>query len=416
MMLVGNVLESFTGFTAAAGSRRTLTSVLRNVIAVLLIVITTAASLILPVGKIPKPQGSYKVGTVSYYVEDSTRKEIYTEDSGDVRKIMLQAWYPADDVKGHKRAPWLEGGKSVAIGLARLMKLPDFLLTHLALVESNSYENAELSNAQDKYPVVVISHGWTGFRNIHTNFAEMLASSGYVVVAVDHTYGSLATAFENGETVYLNRNALPSGIPKGEFAKYSNNLVSTYAGDIITTLDRIEKINREDSRFRNRLDLDRIGLMGHSTGGGGSVKAAIMDNRIKAVFGLDPWVEPVDKELIAKGLSVPAVFLRSEQWKDKPNNANLFALMGNSKNDIQLYSITGVIHNDFTIVNIISPAMKYLKMRGALEGKKSMDIQHDYVLSFFDKYLRGENHDLLNQKKSPYSEVSNIFSKGKQLN
>jgi predicted dienelactone hydrolase len=296
------------------------------------------------------------------------------------------------------------------------MKLPDFLLTHLALVKSNSYENAELSGAQEKYPVIVISHGWTGFRNIHTNFAEMLASSGYVVVAIDHTYGSLATAFDNGETVYLNRDALPSGLPKDEYAKYSNNLVSTYAGDIITTINEIEKMNKEDKSFKNRFDLDKIGVMGHSTGGGGSVKAAMLDSRIKAVFGLDPWVEPVDSELIAKGLEVPAVFLRSEQWKDKPNNANLFALINNSKNDTQLYSIAGTIHNDFTIVNVISPILKYLKMSGSLDSKKSMDIQQDYVLSFFDKYLKGENHDLLNQKNSPYSEVMNILSKGKQLN
>jgi hypothetical protein len=47
--------------------------------------------------------------------------------------------------------------------------------------------------------------------------------------------------------------------------------------------------------------MTRIGLLGHSTGGA-DVAVAINDIRIKALVGMDDWVEPIyDDDEIEKG-------------------------------------------------------------------------------------------------------------------
>lgn len=40
-------------------------------------------------------------------------------------------------------------------------------------------------------------------------------------------------------------------------------------------------------------DLKKIGVLGHSTGGGAAVLISLNDPRIRSLVGLDAWVEPI---------------------------------------------------------------------------------------------------------------------------
>ncbi|MGO1468618.1 MAG: alpha/beta hydrolase [Tissierella sp.] len=53
--------------------------------------------------------------------------------------------------------------------------MPAFILDHTADIDSNSYYKAPIDNTLDKYPLVIISHGWKGFRELNTDYAEELA-------------------------------------------------------------------------------------------------------------------------------------------------------------------------------------------------------------------------------------------------
>jgi hypothetical protein len=375
---------------------------------ILFLIISMAVSYAFPVYKMPKPKGQYKVGTTTFDAVDESRKAIYSLDETKNRKIRIQMWYPSDDVKGYKAVPWLEDGQKVSNGIADMMKMPRFILSHTSLVKSNSYKEAPMSKGQEKYPIVIISHGWTGFRNLHTDLAEMLASSGYIVASIDHTYGAAATVFSDGEAAYLNRNALPSRKNKEEFLSNANTLVNTYAGDIKFTMDELQRLNGDSKIFKGKLDLDKIGLLGHSTGAGAGVTEGLRDNRVKAVMGLDAWVEPVKQEEIKIGLKVPALFLRSEQWEKSINNEHLYAVVDNSKNYKELYQINGVIHQDFTMVYMYSPLSKYLGITGKLDGWKGAELQQDFILSFFNKYLINKNTKDISEVAAKYKEVGKI--------
>jgi hypothetical protein len=374
---------------------------------IVLVVISSISMLTFPMYELPEPNGSFLIGTESFIIEDESRLELYSDKPNDFRKTKIQIWYPAETVEGYVQAPWLEDGQVVARGLSKDIGLPFFALDHTEDIMSNSYFNAPISNEYENYPVIVLSHGWRGFRNIHTDYAEELASFGYIVIGIDHSYGSVATVFED-EVIYLNPDALPERDTTPDFIEYANQLVNTYASDVMVTLDYLEEINDSNnpSRFSGKFDLDNIGLLGHSTGGGGDVVVALNDSRIDAVIGLDAWVEPIDQVEIVNGLTIPSLFLRSGSWETGENNENLLLLIENSTYDSEFYQIEGTTHYDFAMVYMYSPLTKYIGFSGSVESRYLVTILKSMITDFFDETLKNDPDSQIDAEE--WEEVSEI--------
>ncbi|MCF7929912.1 MAG: dienelactone hydrolase family protein [Acholeplasmataceae bacterium] len=356
--------------------------------------ISLLSVIVFPIYEIPSPTGDYLIGTESFVIEDQNRYELYSDQSNEFRKIKIQIWYPAQMVEGYQRAPWLEDGQVVARALSKDTGLPFFVLDHAANIMSNAYHMAPISLDLNEYPVIVISHGWRGFRNLHTDMAEELASLGYIVIGIDHTYGSVATVFSDEDIAYLNLDALPPRETTPDFIDYANQLVNTYALDISTTLDYLEELNdvSSTSRFSGKFDLTEIGLLGHSTGGGADVAIAIDDDRIDALIGLDAWVEPIDDEEINQGLSIPSLFLRSGSWETGLNNTNLYALIESSTYPSEFYQIDGTTHYDFAMVYMYSPLTRYIGFTGSVESRYLNTILKSMISDFFNENLRNDSN------------------------
>jgi hypothetical protein len=388
-----------------------LARILFRVFSSLLIVLFLAASCAFPFYRMLKPTGSYKIGTISFDAADEDRIVLYTDGSYRPRRVRIQIWYPSNNTMGHSIVPWLEDGPIVAETVSTMMGFPDFLLRHTALIKSNSYKEAPVSDKLEQYPIVIISHGLTGFRNLHTDKAELLASNGYIVASINHTYKAAITVFENGEVAYLNREALPFGVKRKEFLEYANSVLNTYSEDIRFTINQLEGLDSGKGTpiLKDKLDLSQIGLLGHSAGGGADIITSLEDERIKVVMGLDPWVEPIRDEDVKTGLKVPALFIRSEQWETDPNNENLYSLMENSKKYIELYQINGTTHLDFSMIYMYSPFTKYFGFAGDLNGWKGAAIRNDFILNFFNRYLAGNtNSSSIRDIANKYDEVIKI--------
>lgn len=367
----------------------------------LLIVVSLVSSFIFPVYEIPEPSGDYLIGTESFVIDDELILEAYTNDSSDYRKIKIQVWYPAEDTATYEQAPWLDDGIVVPRGLSKSIGLPYFILDHTKDIMSHSYIEAPLSKALEIYPVIIISHGWGGFRNIHTDFAEELASLGYIVIGVDHTYGSVATLFSDEEVAYLNPDALPLREDTPDFLDYATQLVDTYASDITATINFLEKMNASTSmsKFSGKLDLNNIGLIGHSTGGGAAVDIALDDDRIASVIGLDAWVEPIDDVKLDNGLTMPSLFIRSGDWETGFNNKKLYELIDNSSNIPELYQINGITHYDFAMVYMYSPLTKNLGYTGELESEYLTSILKSMITDFFNETIKNDTNSNIDSNK-----------------
>ncbi|WP_433970096.1 hypothetical protein [Tunturiibacter gelidiferens] len=70
----------------------------------LLSITTFGLLLIVPMFTLPKPTGTYPVGTRIIYLKDSSRMDDRAEKPGTSRELVVQLWYPADASNNHLAA------------------------------------------------------------------------------------------------------------------------------------------------------------------------------------------------------------------------------------------------------------------------------------------------------------------------
>ncbi len=353
----------------------------------------------LPVRVLPDPTGAHEVATTSMVLRDAVRTERYGPDPGAQREIVVQLWYPAaaGSTEGAPRAALLPGAQDF-VGLAAAeFGLPSFALAHLRQIRGNAVRDAPALDS-GLLPVVVLSHGWTGFRVVQADLAEQLASAGYVVAAPDHTYGALLATFPDGRSVPFDPAALPEwgSTSAAVYEDRSRTLISTFADDIALVVAALATAPPE--ALVGRLDVARFALLGHSTGGGAAITACAALTGCGAVVGFDPWVDPVDLDLRATGFAAPLLSLRTQDWTERPNEVALTALHERQRDrgvPEGRVLLAGALHRDYTLVPALSPLGRLIGLEGATPGRVTRAASIVWTQRFVDHHLRGIGTDPL---------------------
>ena len=101
-----------------------------------------ALPVILPVPRLPVPNGSFAVGSFSLHLVDSSRDEIYGPSPGGPRELMVQFFYPAEPGQDAETGPWIEDLNSLGPQLAKYIDVPSFAFDHLDLTDTHTYPDA----------------------------------------------------------------------------------------------------------------------------------------------------------------------------------------------------------------------------------------------------------------------------------
>ena len=381
---------------------------LGSFLTLILLAVSAALPVLLPVPSFPASSGPYQVGTRIYELTDLGRQEIY---SGKIepRRFQIQVWYPSEPGSSDVRAPWMAKAEIFAPAIAKYIRMPSFFLDHLTLVRTPAYQESKIAHMEEGYPVILFSHGWNGFNTQNTGQAIQLASHGYVVVGVQHTYGAVITVFDDGTIARNNPSALPSGAPDAEYEAAARKLVDQWAGDLGYAMDFLEEQDdHAESPFYKSLDLSRVGVYGHSTGGGAAIQFCGTDTRCKALLGMDPFMRPVSREVLENGLLQPSFFMFSQRWADdvdSRNNQLFHRFILNTPQILGVIYIEGTAHYDFSDLPLLSPLAPRLGLKGPINGKRVTGIINDYLLSFFDETLKGIPMDLFEEQNQKYNEV-----------
>lgn len=379
-----------------------------SILTLVLVAVSTALPVLLPLPRIPTPSGEFGVGTLSYEMVDESRQEIYS-GKDEARRYMIQIWYPADVKPTDKRAPWMENAEIFAPAIATYIDLPSFFLDHLTLTDIPAYSNADVAASETLFPIIFFSHGWNGFNSQNAGQALELASRGYVVIGMQHTYGAVTTVFPDGTIAPNNPKALPADRLDPNYEDIARILVDQWAGDMKDTLDFLTEANSDaTSPFAGKLDLERIGAYGHSTGGGGVIQFCGTDPRCKAVLGMDPFMRPVSAEVIANGVSQPSFYMFSQGWRDDTesiSNRFFWQFHPNVQNSFGVISINGTKHFDFSDLPLFSPIAPQLGLKGPLNGARVTEIVNAYLIGFFEQTLNGKSSPLFSGNFDDYSEV-----------
>ncbi|WFR61364.1 dienelactone hydrolase family protein [Paenibacillus amylolyticus] len=348
---------------------------------VILLVASTLLSVYLPVFDLPKPEGLEKVGTQTFHFRDQNRDEILTEDQTDQRELMAQLWYPTENINNNKRDTLFPNDKEMfkkyIQSFSASLKLPEFVLDYWKYSRTNSYENVEIIPSATPYPVVLLSHGMGTSRVLQASQAENLASHGFIVVTIDHTYSTFATLF-------------PDGRVTGYTTKMTTIDDRKQIGDIWTkdvefVINQIEKLNSGaiESQFKGKMDLNNVGTMGHSFGGATAFNVTYLDYRIKAGVNMDGSLNEVENR---DDINKPFMFIRSgsfEDWlanfeNDQNSDDEVTKFLSDElhimKNVIEhggnVIYIEGTQHFNFTDLQFYSELIKLSGITGDINGKE----------------------------------------------
>jgi predicted dienelactone hydrolase len=370
-------------------------------------------AVLLPYPRLPKPGGPYPVGTTVFEWTDAQREEVYPRPEGRPRRCLVQVWYPASPAAGARREPFIRSFHLLMPLIARQIKLPAFLFSHLNLGLSHSYTDAPALAGQERFPVLVFSHGWMGLRVQNLHQMEYLASRGYVVFSVDHAYGGAGVAFSDGMVIPHYHAALPpADMAPAQYDQVARRLGLSWLGDLRFVLDQAERIDRGaiSSPLTGRLDLERAGVFGHSTGGGAAIEACFTDPRWKVGLAMDAWLIPYSRQIPVEGLRQPFLFMESQFWPIRRNRPLVDQLYQNMRAPFYRLVLQGAHHDSFTDLLLFVPLVNRQRSGSLLRAPAQVAITR-YSLAFFDHFLKGRPAELLDERAQPLPgvQIENSF-------
>ena len=326
----------------------------------------------------PKPTGPFAVGTVSRILTDASRSNRYGIRTNS--SFMSTFWYPTEPPKaGSIPSPYTDRAVAGDRNWYNFWGWPLAWTNVVAQCVTHAFPGTPLTSGTNRFPVILHSHGFTCDRTLHSYNAEELASHGYIVAAVDHE-DCHATVFPDERGV---RYVPPS------ISNVKGTLFSSRTNDLVYLLRTLEEIDAGDATLAGCLDLTRIGVMGHSMGGGTAAEICRLDSRVKCAALLDPFMffnYGFNPGLNQQGLQKPFLSMNRTVldhsnllWDASGDSQRLYTL---ATHDATWLTITNTGHFAFSDW-AWSVEMTSDSRRGA-EAIKAC------LVWFFDTYLKGQ--------------------------
>jgi predicted dienelactone hydrolase len=345
-------------------------------------------------------RGDYSVGVRTVEGLNKNQIDILNYSANNTnprydRPLTLEVWYPAIIAENRNELT---------------VYVDEYYASDAIYTKGRALRNAE--PVKEKFPLIVVSHGYPGTRFMMSYLTENLASKGYIVVAIDHTESTVRDQKGFASTL-LNRPL-----------------------DILYTINRISDLSKSINSFLyNIVDIDNVGLVGYSMGGYGVLNAAgagfsqagvnlswgvpgghlsirqagnleyikSLDSRIKAVFAMAPWGGNTfwDEESM-KGLTVPTFILAGENddvsgyengiklFFDRAINAERYMLVfENARHNIALNA-----YDLDPLVSINMTADDYLRYdEPSWDNRRLNNIVQHFTTAFFGIYLKDIDYE-----------------------
>ncbi|RSM80954.1 hypothetical protein DMH04_29085 [Kibdelosporangium aridum] len=323
---------------------------------------------------LPRPTGPHPVGTTSLYLKDVSRPDPWVP-SVNARELMVSLWYPAKS-PGSRRARYMTPKESeLLLTSAGVTTVPPDILSR---TRTNAY--TDVTPADGRRPLVVLSPGFTWPRSSLTALAEELASRGYLVAGVDHTYENFGMTFPDGRVATC---AVCDRLDE-------KAVVESRARDVPFVLEELIR------KYPKWIDRSRIAMAGMSLGGASVGETMLADPRVRAGINLDGTMF---KDLPEGGLSRPFLFF-GQATADDSWDRNWSRLTGWKR----WLTVAGSIHPSFADYDMVTQQIG-VPFGSKLAGTRSVEITRRYVRAFFDLHLRAEPQPLLDRPSPRFPEV-----------
>jgi dienelactone hydrolase len=361
------------------------------------------------------PTGQYAVGNTDLHLMDKDRADPWKPSRR--RELMVTVWYPATrpgkqaPYVGPKLADFLDQNATPGLGL----KPGQVDWAHIG---THASSNAPAARIPGRAPVLLYSPGGFESRAYGSSEAADLASNGYIVVSVDHTYETpvefpdglrpqlVTQASTEAENIPILRKINQARVADNKFVL---DELTAFAAGRDADVDR-RPVPRG---LGANIDLSRIGLVGHSAGGDAAVETMYEDQRVDAAANLDGFLaydfsgaHPLPAA--RNGVRRPFLLMGSQSATAKPDDTALILRTHRSSPawaslwrrspgwKLDLGTPLGR-HHVFTDHLALLPQLAPLGVPAAAvtsligtspDPARVLRSEHTYVRAFFEQHLR----------------------------
>ena len=380
---------------------------------------------------LPPPTGPFQIGRVTIHLTDVSRVERAAPD-GTPRELMVDVWYPAEPTTAPRAAAYFDGA---AFSQPRSdERLKSYLRTAYDAIKAGcvptfAFEGVPFARSATRTPLLIFSHGGGEARETYTAQLGDLASHGYVVAAITHSYESVLAVFPDGRHALLRPDLWPQatsttipGLPPTEEA--NPDKLRWLAEDIRFVLSELSRHSRTPSGilpFAEKIDLTRVGAFGHSMGGQAAANACQNDQRLRACLNQDGLsaFAPYYLDVEGWGMDQPFMLMVRAPRTDSPGDEDLAAMkVSRTQFDEILRQLRA--RQDATLRNTGKGSYRLLLARETTTHADFGDLPllqsptrpeadtraqvlseiRRYTRAFFDKYLKQQKTPLLDDRVS----------------
>ncbi|KAI1268035.1 platelet-activating factor acetylhydrolase [Xylariaceae sp. FL1019] len=357
----------------------------------------------------PKATGPYKVGSHVLELVDETRTDVFSP-LGTKRDLMTTLHYPIEDKYSNCTYPSaftpLLAGYLDLLYSAPLGTFLDFSLP----------ECTDAPVAHPELPLLIFSHGYKGSRLLYQAILQEIASYGYNVLAVDHTYDAVVVEYPDGRFVYNTLDAVASDYGSTELDLNERTKDVIFLLDSLSNTTITSKIPGMVKCGKiQTFQTERAGIFGHSFGGSTSLQSTVNDTRIIAGTSLDGpfWGFANQTGTDTPFMLVSALQPSSEEWI--PEWTDTWPRLRNFK---RWFKVAGTLHLSFDDLPLLADLLNenldgYVESEtiaatlGNVTGTRMTAIEQGYLTSFFDQFLKDTTNGLLNKNTTQeYPEVT----------
>ncbi|KAF5974357.1 platelet-activating factor acetylhydrolase [Fusarium coicis] len=348
---------------------------------------------------VPSPPGPYNVAVKNFELIDTNRIDTFAPNPDTKRRLVVSAYLPIDSQYGCKDevVPYVPALTAEAYGkVAGALGLPDNIVKDFEMKVCNisSVKPKRFHKPNKDYPVALFSPGYQGSRLVYGAMARSLASLGYIILTVDHTYEAFVVEFPDGTAATA--------------AEFPDNMNSTYRQLEVRTKDESFVISQLCNHtlveqvfgdFPGTFNPDKVAVYGHSFGGSTAAVTAQRDSRVIGGLNFDgPMYGSVVQDglkrtpyiLVGTNMTAPDPVPGWNAFYDKIDAPKMEMVVKHTRH----YTFTDVplLLTEFK-VPAESEAMVH-NVFGTLGGRKVEKAANEIMVAFLDLVFKKDDEKL----------------------
>lgn len=393
----------------APSSPVTIINFLLFLTSVVLFTLSILSYMIFPIPILDRPTGQYSVGVTT--IDFSSPECPDPFNPNQEYRIQVTIWYPA--VKNEKLAQYpitneIMGRLVISQERGRDPNIRSFVFNPINKVQSHSYEKATPLVGK-KFPLILYNGGDRSVLGQNTMIAEDLASHGYIVGSVGHPYGT-NIIYQDGSFIlrtdkriddvfvyaWLESTSIEERFQSEKFDetnpitiyKYLYNLevkkkaiIQNWENDNKCVLSYLKsRMNDPKDSFYKYINLNEIGVIGHSLGGFATGNLCANLDDVKACVFMDT---APNSDYFYTNMSKPSLFINAEG----STNIEPF-IKANPNSPIEVITIKGADHYSFMEQRLLTPLYLPPYTYDLWTTYRALHISKDEIVKFIDKTLK----------------------------